>query len=498
MPEEDRKHHLRNLARTDLYFLLRYLLNRSDIEHPWLLARCQEVQAAPNGHLDLWAREHYKSTIITFGKTIQDILASHGDDPILPEELTFGIFSHSRPGAKGFLRQIKQEFERNEVLKELFPDILWADPKRNAPKWSEDEGISVKRKGNPKEQTVEAWGVVDGQPIGKHFMALIYDDVVVPGSVTTPDMMQKTLEMLQNSYNLGSEGGFKRFIGTRYHFNDAYRSIIASKTVIPRIHPATIDGTPTGAPVLLTPERIAEKRRDQGPYIFACQLLLNPQADETQGFKVEWLRHYDGEVNRKGLNIYLVFDPANEKKTSNDYTCGWVVGLGPDEKIRVLNLVRDRLNLSQRTRLVMGWHRLYKPIRQDGTRYEHYGMQADIEHIRGVMQAENYDFDITPVGGQTPKNDRIRRLIPYFEQGRILLPRSLHYTDYTGTTRDLVHDFTEEEYKPFPVPVHDDMLDSLARLLEPSLPLVWPKLKTSELSSGWSGGDMGGQGWLAG
>ena len=130
-------------------------------------------------------------------------------------------------------------------MKELFPEILWADPKRNAPKWSEDEGISVKRKNNPKEQTVEAWGVVDGQPIGKHFNALIYDDVVVPASVTTPEMMAKTLESLQNSYNLGAEGGFKRFIGTRYHFNDAYRSIMSTKTATPRIHAATIDATLT-------------------------------------------------------------------------------------------------------------------------------------------------------------------------------------------------------------------------------------------------------------
>jgi hypothetical protein len=36
--------------------------------------------------------------------------------------------------------------------------VLWADPVKESPKWSEDEGIVVKRKGNPKEATVEAWG----------------------------------------------------------------------------------------------------------------------------------------------------------------------------------------------------------------------------------------------------------------------------------------------------------------------------------------------------
>src|SRR5687767_8905065 len=86
---------LRHLAQTDLYFLLRHVLNRADVERQWLFDRCREVQSKPNGYLDLWAREHYKSTIITYGLTIQDILK----DP----DVTIGIFSHTRPIAKGFL-----------------------------------------------------------------------------------------------------------------------------------------------------------------------------------------------------------------------------------------------------------------------------------------------------------------------------------------------------------------------------------------------------------
>jgi hypothetical protein len=325
--------------------------------------------------LDLWSREHYKSAIITYAKTIQDILASHGDEPLAEwggREATVGIFSHTRGIAKRFLRQIKFEFEQNALLKEWFPDILYDNPHKSSPKWSEDDGIVVKRKSNPAEATIEAWGVVDGQPIGKHFFILVYDDVVVPESVTSPEMMSKTSDMLALSFALGAEGGRRRFIGTRYHGNDAYKTVIDRQTAKPRIHLLTKDGTADGEPVLRSKEWVAEKRRDMGPYIFACQMLQNPKADETQGFKEEWLKYHDG-MKRDGLNVYMLFDPAGSKSKKSDYTSGWVVGLGPDENLYILDMVRDRLNLTQRAELVMRWHKKYKPMRTDGVRYEKYG-----------------------------------------------------------------------------------------------------------------------------
>jgi hypothetical protein len=129
-------------------------------------------------------------------------------------EATVGIFSHTRGIAKRFLRQIKFEFEQNEAAEGVVPGHPVGQPAQAVPKWSEDDGIVVKRKSNPAEATVEAWGVVDGQPIGKHFFILVYDDVVVPESVTSPDMMSKTSDMLALSFALGAEGGRRRFIGT--------------------------------------------------------------------------------------------------------------------------------------------------------------------------------------------------------------------------------------------------------------------------------------------
>ena len=453
---------IRELCLKDLFYLMVRVCGRVDMLHPWVYERVRDVEAEPDGRVDLWARGHGKSSTITFGKTVQDILAN--------PEITFGIFSHTRPIAKAFLRQIMREFESNKVLHRAFPDVLWGLDTRQSPKWSEDDGIIVRRKSNPPEATIEAWGLVDGQPTSKHFQVLLYDDIVVAGSVTTPEMIAKTMEALEQSYNLSSKECRLRFAGTRWHFNDAYRTVIDRKTAIAREHPCTKDGTETGEPVFLSAEAIAEKRRNMGPYTFAAQMLLNPKADALQGFKREWLRYYKTMPTK--TNNYILVDAASSKKKGSDYTSMWVIGLGTDGNYYALDMIRDRLTLTERADRLFELHRKWKPKQ---VRYERYGMMADIEHIKNRQEKDSYRFDITEVAGQTSKVDRIGRLLPLFEQGRIYLPVSLHKTNYEKKAVDLVQAYVEEEYVPFPVGIHDDMNDSLARIAEPDLPLVWPQ-----------------------
>lgn len=462
------------LGLIDRVFLMVVLLGRRDILHPWLYARCREVEANPDGHLDLWAREHYKSTIITFGGNIQAVLRN-------PNE-TIGIFSHTRPIAKQFLRQIKTEFETNQRLKAVYPDVLWADPRKQALKWSEDEGITVKRDQNHKEASIEAWGLVDGQPVSKHFSLLVYDDVVTLESVSNPDMILKVTTAWELSTNLGAHGGHRWMIGTRYHANDTWRTIMERGAAIPRIHPATEDGTETGKPVFLSAERLREKRKDMGPYTFAAQMLQNPTADKTQGFSAEWLEYWR-PVSHASLNKYILVDPASSKKKGSDYTVMIVLGLSSDRKYRVVDWVRDRMNLTERTDMLIKLHRKYKPL---GVGYEQYGQQADIEHIKFVQEQLNFRFTIKPLGGQIPKNDRIRGLVPVFEQGRMLLPQGITYINSEGMAYDPTDVFVREEYGDFPVSAHDDMLDCLARSQDPDMDLQWPEERSQDDRPEWA------------
>ena len=260
----------------------------------------------------------------------------------------------------------------------------------------------------------------------------------------------------------------------------------------PRIYTATADGTAEGEPVLMKRETLDTKRREQGPYTYACQMLQNPVADETQGFQEDWLNYWTPD-DGLGTNRYMLVDPASEKKKQSDYTAIFVIGLGSDKNYYILDMVRDRLNLKQRADKVIELHRRWTPTTVG---YEHYGMQADIEYLKDRMDRENYRFEVTKLGGSMPKLDRIRRLIPLFADGRIYMARDLWKTDYEGVPRNLTLSFIEEEYKPFPVGLHDDMLDAFARIQDEAMYLNWPLATTPPPKDRYKGAGKSTHNWM--
>lgn len=261
--QEEQRVIMAELGRNDLYFFIIYILGRKDMaEHNWYFERIREVQKEPDGHLDLWARGFCKTSIITHGMSIWDIIRN--------PETTIGIVSWSRRAAIDIVKAIKTELESNELLKELYPDILYDNPETQSPRWSDERGLIVKRTSNKREATIEGTGL-DTQLTGRHFDILCYDDIVSVNNVTSNEVIQNTTNALLTSFNLVSRNGRKRFIGTRYHAVDTYDYLIKNKIVIPRIYPATVDGTPDGEPCeIITREQLEEKRKEMSPYIFSC------------------------------------------------------------------------------------------------------------------------------------------------------------------------------------------------------------------------------------
>lgn len=224
-----------------------------------------------------------------------------------------------------------------------------------------------------------------------------------------------------------------------------------------------------------------EKFRDK-PRTWSALFQQKPRPAEGAEFQLAWIQRYLSPPRR--LNKIILVDPSSGRRKADgstddrkDYTSMWVIGLGADKNAYLIDGIRDRLNLTQRVGAVIDLHRKHGPVQ---VRYEEYGLQADVEAVQRQQEVEQYRFKITPVGGGVKKEDRIRRLVPWFENGRMYFPHVLPYVDVNGAHHDLVKEFLQQEYAAFPVGRHDDMLDAMARIDEPTLKLPFPKAMEPE------------------
>lgn len=438
-----------------------YALKRDFVNNDWSFERCREIQFAPNGYLDLWSREHGKSQSITIGMTIQDVLRN--------PEITVGIFSHTRAISKSFLRVIKREFETNAILKECFSDILFDNPQKESPKWSEDDGLIVKRKSNPPESTIEAHGLIDGMPTGRHFQLRVYDDVVTTASVSTPEQMRKTIDALDMSDNLGQIGGAARFIGTRYKLNDAYEEYIKRGVVIPRIYPATDNGRVDGNPVLFSQEEWDRRVQTQSPAIIASQMLQNPLAEDSVIFQPDWFRLWPGD---KELPIFdMVFqsvDGAFSQKTSADDSCELTLGLwkategSPKYSVMVLDCFMEQVSYpTLRDEILRSYGNKYGKLDKDVDGIIIEDKASGSALIPDLRRSGVTVYPYNP--GGLDKVSRANLVSHLVRDGYLWLPESRNpkRKGYPMSWLSRAH----EQWLYFPNVAHDDAVDCLTQAL---------------------------------
>jgi hypothetical protein len=312
------------LVLDDLFFIVYFIMRVKVANHPFVVNVCQEVDDGPDTNtLDLWAREHFKSTVLTIAKTIQN----HCKDP----SKCVAIFSHTRPIAKGFLRSIKQVYQTSDLLKECFPEVFFKDPEKESPKWSEDDGLILRgHEPSRKEASLEAWGLVEGMPTSKHFDDRVYDDVETGDLVNNPDIVQKLRGAYDLSQNLGTLGGTHRVVGTYYTHEGLLTYLGDKKTAngksvyTLRLKPGSEDGTANGKPVLLSQERW-EELQSGDEYVFNCQQLLNPTPQGARKLESRYFTKIAPISIPNNLKRYMVIDPAGDSKDGRGDA--WAIGV---------------------------------------------------------------------------------------------------------------------------------------------------------------------------
>lgn len=167
-------------------------------------------------------RGHGKSTLVTQGRTIQRLLANPG--------WRAGIAGETQYIANTFLGAIKSQFEQNDLLRALFPDRVWADPNREAPKWAADQ-IVLPDNDSPFP-SVLAVGV-GGTRTGVHVNEWLVDDMLsqnmaenaIKGLTTEIEAVNRWIPRLGPMLNSATRDP-QTYIGTPWYPGDSYDFVL--------------------------------------------------------------------------------------------------------------------------------------------------------------------------------------------------------------------------------------------------------------------------------
>lgn len=207
---------LKRKCKTDLKFLCKNVLGMrdwDDILHGDLV---RELNMPDRHKLLLIPRGHLKSSIVTVGWSIQQILIN----PNIRIFISNAVWDLSR----NFLREIVGLLGEKSPLSDIFGQF-----NGNGSQFTQDEIIiSQRTSGTIKEPTIKTGGV-EKAVTGMHFDIMIHDDLVEENNIGTPEQIQKIIRFRNNCLDLLDPGGIEIIIGTRWAMGDLYGYLIESE-----------------------------------------------------------------------------------------------------------------------------------------------------------------------------------------------------------------------------------------------------------------------------
>ena len=370
--------------------------------------------------------------------------------------------------AKLYVSAIKDQIENNEILRMIAVNdkgeyILEPD-KKAAGGWTEDRILLKHRtKLGLKEPSLFV-SAVDNNRTGMHPDVIIMDDLVSETTVTTPDLRAKTLQHYRFSLSLLERGGLQVVIGTRYHMDDLYNVLLDNPGFNCIVRPAILPNGKLYFPAKYTKETLEELKRDQGAEIFNSQYMLNPVNEEDATFKIAKLNYYSDDdfkfipgVNEnpvKFAQIFVLTDLAIGQNKNNDNTVIMVVGITCDKKIYILDYIWDKLVPSQQINGIFQQYdlaRSYGYVRGVGIETVAY-QKAMLYLVKDEARRRGTSIPLLELRPVKDKTLRINAIVPLVDNGDIYI---------SPKHKELV-----EEMRQFPYGKHDDIIDTLAYIIQ--------------------------------
>lgn len=372
--------------------------------------------------------------------------------------------------AKMYVSAIKDQIDNNDVLKLICTNskgkyILEPD-KNAAGGWTEDRILLKHRtKLGMKEPSLFV-SAVDNNRTGLHPDVIIMDDLVSEATVTTPEQRNKTKTHYRFSLSLLERNGLQVVIGTRYHMDDLYDDLLQNTGFNCIVRPAILPNGKCYFPTKYPKEVLEELKRDQGADIFNSQYMLDPTNSDDAVFRVGNINYYldedmalerdtgayRGEVQFQ--QVFVLTDLAITQGKRSDYTVIMILGITWDKKIYVIDYIRDKLTPSDILKSIFEMYdkaRKYGYVR--GVGVETVAFQKVMMYlIKDEAKRRGISIPLIELKANKDKTLRINGLVPLVDSGDIYMsPR---------------HVELKNEMREFPFGKHDDLVDTLAYILQ--------------------------------
>lgn len=440
---------LRDRCRTDLYFLGLGILGQGVAEEDQAISItvhgqfCRLLVNEPKKRrMMLMPRGHLKSTLGTVGDSIRIVLND-------PDNARILIASETVTLAEKFLLEIKGHFEKNQLLRALFPELI--PPRFSGPgvQWSSSMA-SINRATGHREASWTAVGV-GGSIIGSHFTRIKCDDLIGYEAMRSPAKMQESknwvgyIEPLLTSV----KKDVIDFIGTRWSKTDLYAYVMDYYKDDLRVY--TRSAIESGQIIL--PQKYSwenyQRIQNENPALWFAQFVNNPigagQSDLTWENVRRFRFSFEGDYvileggkkwHLEQLDRVLTADPNSGSLTAPDAAAISVQGLSPDDELIQLDSWSGRVDPTDFVDLIYDKARRWK-VRAAGI--EKAGQQNTAHYLRRKARENNFYLnvvDLEPKGRK--KDDRIR-----YNLGPIIKNRSYYILPSQETLSQQGADFPD-------------------------------------------------------
>lgn len=424
----DQVEYLRRMGRESIYVLGRGVLGYRQVTRATHGAYCKFFEESPKlRRLGLMPRAHLKTTLATVTDSVR-----HGVRD--PENCRILIINETFDGAADIVDEIKGHFEKNKLLRSLYPEAIPEKFAGPGVDWGRGSATLPRQRTVYKESTWMAAGVGTAV-VGKHFPRIKVDDIIGFEASNSPAKMEEAKAFIRviEPLLVNQATDIIDYTGTRWLLHDVYGYLMQFyKSRLAVFAREAIENGKIIFPEMHTMEEY-QTLMDEAPDTWYSQYCNNPLAAgqiEFPNMVREFRFSLDGEsvelidpdkIKRykiSELNRYITVDPNGGERRAPDEAAISIQGITPDNDVVVLEDFGGRPTPSEFVDLIFE-----KAKRWDAHELgiEKVGMSTTYHYFNEKAREEDYHIHVVPLTpGRLDKRVRIRkRLEPVLRSKRL-------------------------------------------------------------------------------